>query len=46
MDSDADRIVTNLNLEEVLDKYITWNHLPEDKFISSLIFLNANPFVC
>ena len=27
MDSDTDRVVANLNLEEILNNYNTWNYL-------------------
>ena len=41
MDRDIDRIVVNLNLEEIIDNYITWNHLIVGKQISPLSFLKC-----
>ena len=42
MDSDTDRVVASLNLEEVLNNYNTWNYSSVGQFISSLTFLNVN----
>ena len=42
MDSDTDRIVASLNLEQILNNYNTWNRLTVGKLISSLTFLNVN----
>ena len=38
MDSDTDRVVASLNLEEIIKNYNTWNHLTVGKLISSNIF--------
>ena len=35
MDSDTDRLVASLNLEEVLDNYNTWNYLTVGQLINS-----------
>ena len=40
MDSDTDRLVASLNLEEIIKSYNTWNHLTVGKLISSVTFLN------
>ena len=43
MDSDTDRAVASLNLEEVLNNYCTWNYLTVGQLTSSLaFFLNVN----
>ena len=42
MNCDTDLIVTNLNLEDMINNYDIWNHLTEDKQISSIFFLNVN----
>ena len=42
MDSDSDRVVASLNLEEIVNNYNTCNHLTVGKLISSLSFLNVN----
>ena len=42
MDSDTDRILALLNLEEVLNNYNTWNYLTVGQLISLLSFLNVN----
>ena len=42
MDSNTDRVVASLNLEEVLNNYNTWNYLTVGQLISLLIFLNLN----
>ena len=42
MDSNADRVVARLNIEEIINNYNTWNHLTVSKLISSLTFLNVN----
>ena len=41
MDSDTDRVVARLNLEEIIKNYNTWNHLTLGKLISSVTFLNC-----
>ena len=38
MDSDVGRIVANLNFEEIINNYNTWNNLTVGKLISSLTF--------
>ena len=38
MDSDTDRVVASLNLEEIIKNYNTWNHLTVGKLISSTTF--------
>ena len=42
MDSDTDRGVASLNLEEVLNDYDTWNYLIVGQLISLVTFLNVN----
>ena len=42
IDSDTDRIVASLNLEEVLNDYNTWNYLIVSQLTSSLTVLNVN----
>ena len=46
MDYNTDRIVSSLNLEEVLNNYNTWNRLTVGKHINSLTFLDVNLFGC
>ena len=41
MDSDTDRLVASLNLEEIIKNYNTWNYLTVGKLISLVIFLNC-----
>ena len=41
MDSDTDRVVASLNLEEIIKNYNSWNHLTVGKLISSVPFLNC-----
>ena len=33
MDSDTERVVASLNLEEIINNYSTWNHLTVDKHL-------------
>ena len=42
MDSDTDRIVASLNLEEIINNLNIRNQLTEGKFISLLTFSNVN----
>ena len=44
MDSNIDRVVASLNLEEIINNYNTWNNLTVVKLTSSLTFLNVNLF--
>ena len=38
MESDTDRVVASLNLEEIIKNYNTWNHLTVGKLTSSITF--------
>ena len=42
MDSNTDRIVASLNLEEIINNYNAWNNLIVGKLRSSLTFWNVN----
>ena len=42
MDSDTDRVVSSLNLEEMINNYNTWNQLTVGKALSSTTYLNVN----
>ena len=41
MDSDTDRVVASLDLEEIIKNYNTWNHLTVGQLLSSVTFLNC-----
>ena len=41
MDRDIDRIVANLNLEDIINNYNTWNHVTVCKQMSTISFFKV-----